>query len=935
MWVRSKQWYLALHRANLRDAYVWARRERDGVPEYRLEDNGWIWRALRAFSAMTISYTPPNQPRDHDSYALNTVQLEMLRRFTTEHEVLGTHLMAVGRSPRESRFLFHSRDTALFYAADIGFFKVEALAETAWQNTVRAQSMHNPQSLANPEPFSYGILYLLATRGIPPNLQDTRGSEPDAQDLSSRILLEFYERNLRYCYTQDGRWRGYRTWAALHDEGWLREDTMDAAFHAQFEMPFILLTHLPDAVCTLRQGSVHERGKQKHTLFSAHDAPFPGLVSTKHLRRESRALKKTMPLNSRVDVSNIVEVEEEWLYRYPESLRGRRELLTQDINDICDRMVKDPSHEFRYFASPLARLSAVSIPTENMFGMTIYLLDHKILQRLENRGFANVVDVPRGKPQRARPDSPFILVGDKPQTFADLMFALNRPRTAKEAKKRLVWMPEATELMAVACWLTAPEVDKSDVSSFFSCHKLQFVIFREHSKLLTNTWTTVAHLSFYQLNDRRQKESREEGLIGLPVRSSADKAGRITKATLSFMFIGDFFDRSWTCYFTEFTACEGHVPAQFRPIYNGGSGWKQRKVLELCLFDRAIRDVIFSTRAVLNHLKQALGIKGGTLATFVLNSEDYFSSSARWQETEQTLQVVEEQLDEVFKVVTEWELREKNRGHERPRWSQNDERDYRGEITSWENAVSQSVRLLRSRYNSIRSLKEMLRVKQAQIRDDLSLRGSENIRLFTYVTIIFLPLGFAASIFSMSEPPSGLVIRSMATCAMVTLLVTTLLLLNAKSVLGMFETASFFFSRYSRRKMNSSSWASRQRSEQEVREEEIRESEMRHSQGATQDGQGDYDRQRRKHPQEDNSWHLGFWAMYLLLELPASAVLQAYLAFKAQVLSWKAFLQVIVGILVLPLFATSWVVQFVLVNIMDLAHQVRGKITATHPRTFF
>lgn len=67
----------------------------------------------------------------------------------------------------------------------------------------------------------------------------------------------------------------------------------------------------------------------------------------------------------------------------------------------------------------------------------------------------------------------------------------------------------------------------------------------------------------------------------------------------------------------------------------------------------------------------------------------------------------------------------------------------------------------------------------------MSFRGSENMSLFTYVTVVFLPLGFATGIFSMSEAPGRLTLAFMVATAVTALSITVLALVNAKSLLGL------------------------------------------------------------------------------------------------------------------------------------------------------
>lgn len=68
------------------------------------------------------------------------------------------------------------------------------------------------------------------------------------------------------------------------------------------------------------------------------------------------------------------------------------------------------------------------------------------------------------------------------------------------------------------------------------------------------------------------------------------------------------------------------------------------------------------------------------------------------------------------------------------------------------------------------------------MRGDLELRGADDIRLFTYVTVVFLPVGFATGIFSMSDTPSSHTLIRMIITAVVALLVTVIALTYAKTL---------------------------------------------------------------------------------------------------------------------------------------------------------
>lgn len=93
---------------------------------------------------------------------------------------------------------------------------------------------------------------------------------------------------------------------------------------------------------------------------------------------------------------------------------------------------------------------------------------------------------------------------------------------------------------------------------------------------------------------------------------------RIDKAAMGFLFIGDFFDRYWTCHAVEYDPSEYFHPQKYFQTDNvkhqirmkdcfkevvrppnqilpttdlEKRPWCQRKVLELILFDRILRTI--------------------------------------------------------------------------------------------------------------------------------------------------------------------------------------------------------------------------------------------------------------------------------------------------------------------------------------------------------
>ncbi|UQC77195.1 uncharacterized protein CLUP02_02662 [Colletotrichum lupini] len=62
------------------------------------------------------------------------------------------------------------------------------------------------------------------------------------------------------------------------------------------------------------------------------------------------------------------------------------------------------------------------------------------------------------------------------------------------------------------------------------------------------------------------------------------------------------------------------------------------------------------------------------------------------------------------------------------------------------------------------------------MRNDLEQRRANDTQKFTYVTVVFLPLGFATGVFSMSGVPAGQTLVGMVFTVIVSLAVTALML---------------------------------------------------------------------------------------------------------------------------------------------------------------
>lgn len=91
---------------------------------------------------------------------------------------------------------------------------------------------------------------------------------------------------------------------------------------------------------------------------------------------------------------------------------------------------------------------------------------------------------------------------------------------------------------------------------------------------------------------------------------------------------------------------------------------------------------------------------------------------------------------------------------------------------------------MESHRDSFRKLKETLTTSREKIRDDRELHRNENIRYFTYVTVMFLPLGLAASFYSMNGVPQHALMLSLAEFDIAAFCVTVGLLASVEAIFG-------------------------------------------------------------------------------------------------------------------------------------------------------
>ncbi|EXJ89887.1 hypothetical protein A1O3_02954 [Capronia epimyces CBS 606.96] len=1010
----GQKWCKELFKLDKRGELVWPHARDEDITTFRLDDHVLIWKAIKSMQDLDIwvELRKEKKNKEDDSkedgsedggfdelakrFTRSDIQRVILGHFTTLNDHSGKRMVAVKRSARETRFMLHARDTVLFYAIDWGLSLEQTSFREVWTNTIESQIHHDENQEAH---WDNAIRYALAIVMASQDKTINKHTPSELLKLSLQVLFQSTSPNAFFPGQLDKNTKEPELYRDEEDRDWY--------FHASFEIPFVLLLHA-GKINSIFDGQ-HQKQPQKNPVPDI-EQPRPGMeqvaerftaepknqtpgsnMGSDHalalsdrnpeklglwelLPGSRKVMTKNVPFNSMIDSSNIVELDEEWLYNYPAFLLRDKPLTDTEVDSQITLLAEDTDSETD---------SETDIESANARPVVMKVANDKKREQGRSSHYkfttddrlAGVADIPKNKHLGKR-DQRFEVHENlwSIENNDELLTMLRKPRRAEQAKKRLVWLPCANGETALVCYLTSPDEEKAAISEFFERHRHYDKFFSDDTTITLNTWESEFHLSFYQLIDTAAPAPAP----AIPEPSQEPLGGKlnyqITRASVGFRFFGDFFDRFWTCHFVEYiprVASDASAPTpalDFIDHSDKRRSWRQRKVLELLLLDRILTEAVNSTRKIYKTVRRELDVKSDGALTFsILTSDDYFASNKEWQKFEQVLQAVQDDLAGMLDTISKWESREKDREKERPRWTHKDESKYRGDIRKLVGQTSRKIHELKTYQSQVSSLKDTLASSQDKTRNDLSLLGAENIRFFTYVTVVFLPLGFAASIFSMSDPPKGSTVKPMAVCAIVALAVTGIAIVNAKALFAVAEALFAVFAmpselvhKYSHEKMKRSYMVGQytQRKNQRKKPRDIVEP-MVHWYEQGKKSMVRWFEQRRnpcddveaagvastitsssnapspapRPPPSDvaggdnvldidtsssSSPHLGFWIAYVLIELPARRILLACYAMRKHKFTRAAVLLVVTGLLLLPLFVVSCMLQILVYNMFDI-----------------
>ena len=496
---------------------------------------------------------------------------------------------------------------------------------------------------------------------------------------------------------------------------------------------------------------------------------------------------------------------------------------------------------------------------------------------------------------------------------ADFWATLLEPRTPDEAKKRLIELSSQDKDSALMCWLSSPQQEKPFLWSFLSRNDTLENFFGERADSTANLWETELHLGFYQLLNTTDSPSRSH-TREMPSLSRNQERRTIAPVALSFRFVGDLRDRFWSCLFlsSETVDFKGLVQQ-----YYGSSETRQdlydkqgqRKSLELFYVERMLNETVTSIDAILAAFRTELAVSPKSQSFEFIY---HYSGLHFHLEAKEILQDVLEKLERSITVVEDWEKREDTRGL-RSRWSLKDEDRY-GEmlkhLTQKCKINLQKLQIQRDQLGEQRKYVDqwysnLVSYKQLQEAHS-STQSAEDVRLFTYVTIIFLPLSFSSSLFSMGGAPHATTLAVMGPTTVIALALTVLLLANM-NLLN--RKSRFWFDKAThnaREKMADSknSWVS----DWSKVSKELTE--------ATQLQATGMDTKKRL-PAESKWWYFFFWLSYCF-RLPRIHVRGGFHAWRNRDgVSLHLIVRTVIALLVMPACALVFIVEVLLLMMND------------------
>ncbi|KAL9606640.1 MAG: hypothetical protein Q9179_000162 [Wetmoreana sp. 5 TL-2023] len=326
---------------------------------------------------------------------------------------------------------------------------------------------------------------------------------------------------------------------------------------------------------------------------------------------------------------------------------------------------------------------------------------------------------------------------------------LKEPRSLEEAKKRLIELPTHKMEVALICWLMSPRLERQYFGDFLRRHGSSTSLFGECIDWKGDIWETEFHLGFYQLAKQSEYERYYDSQLARPetilVPPEVSDESRIISVALSFRFVGDLRDRSWTCHFlTSVSRSHGFygflddftdvsdIDDEGDTLYTDTVG--QRKILELLYVERILKEIEESSEEILEAFGGKLNVSRD------LQDESYkskLSYSNLHMDSGEVFHKVTRQIEDALGVIGEWEGRVSARPVQ-SRWSMKNQKRYKNRMDALARNCKVIIRDLHRQKNRFEEHQKLFKqrhthlITSMQLQDArISARSAEDVRIFS------------------------------------------------------------------------------------------------------------------------------------------------------------------------------------------------------------
>ncbi|PGH27039.1 hypothetical protein AJ80_01224 [Polytolypa hystricis UAMH7299] len=348
-------------------------------------------------------------------------------------------------------------------------------------------------------------------------------------------------------------------------------------------------------------------------------------------------------------------------------------------------------------------------------------------------------------------------------TSDNLREKLRQKRTFEAAEKRLFYLDAFSSAVAIMLCMAVPKREVEHLAMFFCRYGLGSNMYQEWVHPTANIWESELHLQWFQVVPPGLLSITRHGFKELPESSFSFTLSR-----------GSFAqdcpdDRYWTCHLLSRLPYRSEAwdiknKEDPRPWLDVDDRQDQRKVLEFYLFEKMTNEIYDSGQRI--------------------ESEMRYDRATAFRQMLQLLEKLENNYDAIIETLTDWEKCQERRPFQ-PRWSMKDELECRDKLFYHYSRAQRNVERIKMQRKKIDGLAATFTFHSGLAQADLQLAEtkrstltSENVKLLTYITIIFLPMSFSSSLFSMDAAPSGSILALMVPTTIVAVAITVLFVAN-------------------------------------------------------------------------------------------------------------------------------------------------------------